>query len=53
MLVVLQCERHVLLCLLEAVEGKICLLEIVEVMCCVLICMLEAIEVSTVVVSSL
>jgi hypothetical protein len=32
------------LCTLEAVEGELCLLEVPEVMRCVLLCMLEAVE---------
>ena len=35
--------RYALLCKLEAVEGRLCLLEVVEVMRPVL-CMLEAVE---------
>jgi hypothetical protein len=31
-----------LLCMLEVVEGGFCLLEILEVICCVLFCTLEA-----------
>ena len=33
-----------LLCILEAAEGKLCLLEVLEVMRCVLLCILEAVE---------
>ena len=42
--------RCVLLCILEAVEGAICLLEVFEVLemsevvCCVLLCMLGTVE---------
>ena len=39
--------RSVLLCMLEAVEGWLCLLEVSEVsevMRCVLLCILEAVE---------
>jgi hypothetical protein len=31
--------------MLEAVEGGLCLLEVLEVMCYVLLCMLEAVKV--------
>ena len=37
--------RRVLLCMLEAVEGEICLLEVLEAMQCVLLCMLAVPEV--------
>jgi len=37
---VLEAMRHVLLCMLEAVEGELCLLEGLEVMSCVLLCIL-------------
>ena len=40
MLEVLEGVRHVLLCILEAVEGALCLsivLEVSEVLCCVLL----------------
>ena len=40
--------RRVLLCILEAVEGELCLLEVLEVMRCVLLCMLEAVNVRSV-----
>ena len=36
--------RCVLLCMPEAVEGRICLLEVSEVIRGVLLCMLEAVE---------
>jgi len=36
--------RCVLLCMLEAVEDVLCLLEALEVMCCALLYMLEAVE---------
>ena len=36
--------RCVLLCMLEAVEGRLCLLEVPDAMLCVLLCMLEAVE---------
>src|SRR6266480_3748928 len=36
--------RRVLLCMLEAVEGEICLLAVPEVMRCVLLCLLEALK---------
>jgi len=35
---------RVLLCMLEAVEGQLCLLVAMKVMRCVLLCMLEAVE---------
>src|SRR6266480_3226414 len=35
--------RCVLLCMLEGVEGRLCLPEVPEVMRCVLLCMLEAV----------
>ncbi len=44
---VLEVMRCVLLCMLEAVDGELCLqeaLEAAEVVCCVLVCMLEAVE---------
>ena len=34
--------HHVLLYMLEAVEGELCLLEVPEVMCCVMLCISEA-----------
>ena len=40
----LEAMRRVPLCMLEAVEGEFCLLEVLEaphVMCCVLICLPE------------
>ena len=41
--------RCVLLCMLEAVEGGLCLLEVLEeVMRCVLLCLLEVVEVTEV-----
>ena len=36
--------RRVLLCMLDAVEGGLCLLELLEVMRFVLLCVLEAVE---------
>ena len=36
--------RRVLLCTLEAVEGVLCLREVLEVIRCVLLCMLETVE---------
>ena len=50
LLEVLEVMRCVLLCMLEAVEGVLCslklleVLEVPEVMRCVLLCMLEAVE---------
>ena len=41
-------SEGVLLCVLEAVEGGFSLLEVMEVMRCVLLCMLESVEVSSV-----
>jgi len=35
--------RRVLLSMLEAVDGELCLLEALEVMLCMLLCMLEAV----------
>ena len=37
--------RHVLLCMLESVEGDLSLLEVPEVMRCVLLCLLEVFKV--------
>ena len=34
-----------LLCMLEAVEGVLCLLDVLEIVCYVLLCMLEAVEI--------
>jgi len=36
--------HHVLLCMLEAMEDELCLLEVPEVMCCVMLCIAEAAE---------
>jgi len=47
---VLEAMRCVLICMLEAVDGGLCLLEVMEVldlpevMCRVLLCMLKAVE---------
>ncbi len=43
-LLVLEVIRCVLLCMLEAVDGRLCLLEVLEAMRHVLLCMLEAAE---------
>ena len=50
LLCMLEAMRCVLLCILEAVEGRLCLLEVLEmaevseVMRCVLLCTLEVVE---------
>ena len=36
--------RRVLLCMLEAVEGRLCLLKVLEVVRCMLLCMLQDLE---------
>ena len=38
--------RRVLLCMLEAVEGELCLLSVPAAMHCMLLCLLEVLEVS-------
>jgi len=44
-LVVMLCMQfYVLLCILYAAEGELCLLSVLEVIRCVLLCILEAVE---------
>ncbi len=40
----LEVMRRVLLCMLEDVEGELCLLTVLEVMRCMLLWMLDAVE---------
>jgi len=43
---ILEGMRRVLLCMLEAAEGELCLLEVLEAMRCVRLCMREIVEFS-------